>query len=53
MADFNQAAPQMDDLTLLVYLLGSLPLDTQREMIRKFTDETNGALRACSVRHGA
>lgn len=48
MANVNE----LDDLTKLVYLLGSLPPDAQREMIRKFTDETNGAIRAYSVKSG-
>lgn len=48
MADVNE----LDDLTKLVYLLGSLPPDIQREMIRKFTDETIGANRACSIKSG-
>lgn len=51
--DNAKAFDAMDDLTKLVFLLGSLPPEAQREMIRKFTDETNGAIRACSVRPGA
>ena len=48
MANVNE----LDDLTKLVYLLGSLPPDAKREMIRKFTDETIGAIRAYSVKSG-
>lgn len=51
MADITQATAQMDDLTRLVAILGSMPAAEQRAMIQKFTDEANGALRVLNARN--
>lgn len=51
MTDTTQAAVQMDPLTQLVAILGSMPAAEQRAMIQKFTDEANGALRVLNARN--
>ena len=50
MAELNQATTQMDDLTRLAAVLGSMPIPEQRAMIQKWMDEANGALRILNAR---
>ena len=51
MTDTTQIDNQMDPLTQLVAILGSMPAAEQRALIQKWTDETNGALRVLNARN--